>query len=326
MTHQQYDSAVSWLLSSTEPAIRYLTRRDVLGEDPPYEPSRILSGPKVSALLSGQHPDGSFGVHPYRKWTGAHWRLVSLVELAAPPGERRIIAAARTVLDWIARDRRLSSVTVIDGLSRRCASLEGNALAVLSRLGLAGDPRVEVLARSLVDWQWPDGGWNCDVRATGRRSSFHESLAPMWGLHEYSVASGAGWARAAAERTAELFLEHRVFRSLSTGQVINGRWLTLRYPPYWHYDVLQALLVLARLGRATDPRTDEAFEVLLSRRLPDGTWRPGGSWWHPPGTTRAPEAVDWGRSGPNEMLTLNALRALRAAGRLAQPAGRAVSG
>ena len=27
-----------------------------------------------------------------------------------------------------------------------------------------------------------------------------------------------------------------------------------------------------------------------------------------------PEVVDWGRSGPNEMLTLNALRVLKAAG------------
>lgn len=325
MSDQRYDSAVRWLLSSGEPAIRYLTRRDVRGEDPAYDPSRILRGPKVSALLSGQGPDGGFGVHPYRKWTGAHWRLVSLVELAAPPDERRIIAAARTVLDWITSGGHRSSVPVIGGLARRCASQEGNALAVLSRLGLAGETKVEALARSLVEWQWPDGGWNCDVRATGRRSSFHESLAPMWGLHEFSVASGAGWARAAAERTAELFLEHRVFRSLGTGQVINRQWLTLRYPPYWHYDVLQALLILARLGRATDPRTDDAFEVLLSRRLPDGRWRPGRSWWNPPGSTRAVEAVDWGRTGPNEMLTLNALRALRAAGRLDQPAGRAVS-
>ena len=36
-------------------------------------------------LLAGQRRDGGFGVHPYRKWTGAHWRLVSLVELEVPP-------------------------------------------------------------------------------------------------------------------------------------------------------------------------------------------------------------------------------------------------
>jgi hypothetical protein len=79
-------------------------------------------------------------------------------------------------------------VKVIDGLARRCASQEGNALAVACRLGMAGDPRAELLARSLADWQWPDGGWNCDPRASGRRSSFHESLPPTWGLHEYGLA------------------------------------------------------------------------------------------------------------------------------------------
>ena len=177
------ESALRWLLASAEPAVRYLTRRDVLGEDPGYDRNAILAGPKVRALLAGQQPDGGFGVHPYRKWTGAHWRLVSLVELAAPPDDPRLLAAARTVLAWITSDRHRST-TVIDGLARRCASVEGNALAVLTRVGLAGEPPVEGIARALVGWQWPDGGWNCDVRASGRRSSFHESLAPMWGLDE----------------------------------------------------------------------------------------------------------------------------------------------
>ena len=49
---------------------------------------------------------------------------------------------------------------------------------------------------------------------------------------------------------------------------------------------------------------------------PDGRWRPGGCWWSPPASAVTPEVVDWGRSGPNEMITLNALRILRAAGRL----------
>jgi hypothetical protein len=36
---------------------------------------------------------------------------------------------------------------------------------------MAADPRAELLAYSLVAWQWPDGGWNCDLGASGRRSS-----------------------------------------------------------------------------------------------------------------------------------------------------------
>jgi hypothetical protein len=140
--------------------------------------------------LRGQDRDGGFVVHPYQKWGGAHWRLVSLVELGVPGGDRRARDAAGTVLDWLTGAGHRRGIRVIDGLVRRCASQEGNALAVCSRLGMTADPRVGLLARSLAEWQWPDGGWNCDRRATGRRSSFHESLAPMWGLHEYWLATG----------------------------------------------------------------------------------------------------------------------------------------
>jgi hypothetical protein len=307
-------SAAEWLLGSDEPAVRYLVRRDVLGEAVEPRPSEILAGPKVRALLSGQQPDGGFGVHPYQKWTGAHWRLVSLVELAVPPREPRAVAAAETVLAWVANKRRRPRV--VNGLVRRCASMEGNALAVCCRLGLAEDERVGTLAASLIAWQWPDGGWNCDNRASGRRSSFHESHAAAWGLHEYWLATGETDARDAARRAAELFLEHRVFRSLRTGEAIDERWIQLRYPPYWHYDVLQAALVLTRLGHAHDPRLADALDVLEDRRLPDGRWQPGGYWWRPSANGTSSEVVDWGRGGPNEMITLNALRVLAAAGRL----------
>ncbi len=67
---------------------------------------------------------------------------------------------------------------------------------------------------------------------------------------------------------------------------------------------------------AGDPRAAEALDLLERRRLRDGRWRPGGYWWsHAGHGSGPPEAVDWGRDGPNEMLTLNALRVLRAAGR-----------
>jgi hypothetical protein len=312
-------AALAWLLASDEPAVRHLARRDLLGDGPAAaaDAARVLEGPKVAVLLAGQRPDGGFGVRPYSKWTGAHWRLVSLVELAAPAGEPRLLAAASTVLDWLTSDAHRRTVMVVDGLARRCASQEGNALAVACRLGMAGDPRAELLARSLAGWQWPDGGWNCDPRASGRRSSFHESLPPAWGLHEYWLATGATWAREAATRTAELLLSHRLFRSLRDGEVIDRRWLRPRYPPYWHYDVLQALLVLSRLGLARDPRAADALDLVARRRRADGRWWPSGYWWRPPGSRSGSgpvEVVDWGRSGPSEMLTLNALRVLRAGG------------
>ncbi|TDD10318.1 hypothetical protein [Nonomuraea diastatica] len=299
-------AAVDWLLTGDEPGIRGQTRHDLLDEPVGED---VMKGLKVNALL-----DSGLCGDPYKKWTGAHWRLVALAELGVPPGEPRALEVADHVLSWLTTGCR--EPVVIGGLVRQHASIEGNALAASCRMGLAGDPRARRLAESLMSWQWPDGGWNCDERATGRRSSFHETLPSMWGLHEYALATGDQNGAKAAARAAELLLEHRLFRSLPTGEVIHRAWLAPHYPPYWHYDILQALLVLSRMGLAGDPRAADALDELERRRLRDGRWRAGGRWWNPPGRAYAQDVVDWGRSGPNEMITLNALRVLRAAGRL----------
>ena len=121
-------------------------------------------------------------------------------------------------------------------------------------------------------------------------------------------------AKEAASRTAELFLEHRLFRVGGKGEPIRRSFVALHYPPYWHYDILQALLVLSRMGLASDPRAQDAIELVEERRLADGRWRAGGRWWKPPGAKGGNvEVVDWGRSGQSEMVTLNALRVLHAA-------------
>lgn len=116
--------------------VRVLAKRDLLGERL-ASTGEVLGGPRVRALLSGQHPEGGCGVHPYRKWIGAHWRLVSLVELGIPAGEPRALRAAETVLEWSTGEEHRSSILTIGGLVRRHASQEGNALAVCSRLGMA---------------------------------------------------------------------------------------------------------------------------------------------------------------------------------------------
>jgi len=315
--------AIEWLLGSTEPAVRNLVHRDLLDRPGPEEPGAVLDGRIVRTLLGGQVADGGFGGHPYNKWGGAHWRLVSLVELGIPPREPRALAALETVLSWLAGAGHLRGVPVIEGLARRCGSQEGNALAVASRIGMADDPRVRLIATSLVGWQWPDGGWNCDRRPEAHRSSFHETLPPIWGLHEYAMATGDTDAADAARRGAELLLEHRVFTAVASGEPIHAEWMTFHWPPYWHYDVLQALVVLHRLGLADDPRAAEAIALVEDRRQPDGRWHASPRWWKPPGGPRAAEAVDWRIDDAGDrMVTLRALTVLRHTSNVPAGSGR----
>ncbi|MGC2789865.1 MAG: hypothetical protein WA547_07415 [Thermoplasmata archaeon] len=314
------EPGVRWLLHSRDPSVRYFALTESLGESERSGALRaakrqIPQGARLRALLSGQRADGGFGVGWYKKWGGETWRMVSAVELGVPPESPVARRAANYVLSRLPLAR--VEPHQVRGRFRLHASVLGNPLGVCARLGLADDPRVRRIAHSLVRWQWPDGGWNCDSSEDARHSSFYESPAPLWGLSEYLRATNDAAVRTAVDRVAELFLRHRLFRSCHGEEVIDQRWIRLHYPVYWHYDILQALRVLDRAGKLGDPRTREALALLESKRADDGTWRAEGQFWRR-GPVSAPntEVVDWGGDGPNEMITLNALRVLVRSGRV----------
>jgi hypothetical protein len=311
--------ALESLLISKDPSIRYFTLTDLLEKSPNSSlvkktKAAIPSGPRAKALLTG-HKSG-FGFHPYKKWTGAHWRLVSLTELGLPADHPAVRPGIERVLNWLTGEKHRGGIVTINGRTRRCGSQEGNALATCTHFGLAADHRVKYLADSLIEWQWPDGGWNCDVEPQVHHSSFYETITPIRGLLLYCQATGDKTYWDAAEKAGEFFLRHQLFRSEKTGKVINEEWLKLHYPLYWHYDILHGLKILIPLDKLKDKRCQEALDLIESKRRPDGTWHAEGYYWCPPGRKGAnSEAADWGRGGPNEWITLNALRVLRAAGR-----------
>ena len=255
----------------------------------------VATDPRIEALLR-EYPG-----HPYKKWQGAHWRLVSLVELGVTPGDHRIVRAVDQVLTWLLNPRR--KTPRVAGRYRQCASKDGNALLVCSRLGMQADPRVTELATRLVAWQWPDGGWNCDRRPAVTHSSFHESLAPLRGL-----AAHGGFPQAVGH-AADFFLRHRMCRSESTGAVINQEWLQPHWPTYWHYDILQGLRAIAEAGLVGDERSGDALNQLQAQRGADGRWRATGRrYWRLNGDSNV-DVVDWGDAA--EVLTAQALTVLR---------------
>jgi hypothetical protein len=262
------------------------------------------------AILTGLSRD--YGVHAYGKWRGAFWRLVSLVDLGVGRGSEAALEAAEQTLAWLRSPSRLRAISkrTIEGRVRRCATQDGLALHACCRLGMAGDQRIAAIAESLVETQWPDGGWNCDIRPQVTHSSFNETWGPVLGLAEFGE-------RDATARGAEFLLRHRVVFSHRRPNVLaHPTFVTLRYPSYWHYDLLAGLKTLAAANALGDPRTADALDLLESKRLPDGTWRAEGRWWKRPGSKGSNvEAADWGTAA-DDLLTERAVQVLAAAGRL----------
>ena len=265
-------SVIDALLASNEPAVRYLTRVQALGESPrakaaARERAKLrTSSPLVAKLLSEMRGgDGLIPRGTYDKWLGGHWVLAFLSELGYPPGDKRLKPQADRCAQWALG----MSGTLIAGRWRRCASQQSYALLYLMKLGFY-DERCDRLAEKLIEWQWPDGGWNCDKRPEAAHSSFHESLLPVRALFHYADDTGRADAKRAATKAARMFLDRSLFCRKSDGKVIDQRYLALHYPYHWRYNILHGLKAMTEAGLINDRRCREAIGVLRSLQLPDG--------------------------------------------------------
>jgi hypothetical protein len=318
---------VAKLLTSSTPSIVYRTRVELLGEapeSPALQPLReqIRISPLATGLLSGRAADGAIhNTHAYGKWQGPHWTLACLAETGYPPGDRSLLPLWEQVWAWLDSERhfKFPSTLVIPGQEervRRCASQEGNAVWYMLKLGLA-DGRVEELVRRLRQWQWPDGGWNCDKRPQASMSSLIETIIPIRALALHGKLCGDEESLAAARRAAEVLLDRHLFRHRRDGQIIHPAFMILTAPPFVHYSYFFALQVLAEAGLLPDERAHEALDLLEARRLPDGGWPVERRLYKlSPAITTRGSYVSWGPAGlhrSNEWATLAALYILKSA-------------
>lgn len=326
------DVTVARLLDSEDPAVRLRVRTRVLGESGQARAVRDLraevrGSPRAQAILRA-----SDGLRPYAKWRGSHWALLALAAMGYPRGDPDLLPLRDAVLDhWLAprylHDRDVKRVTSgvsdtsvprVAGRSRRCASQQGGALLAVVGLGI-DDGRARMLAQRLCDWQWPDGGWNCDRRPSTTMSSVHETLLPMRALSAFASETGDATARETARAAAEVLLTRRVAWRRSAPEPIAPDVMKLHYPVYWHFDLLAGLIGLAEVGLVGDSRCADALDHLESRRRPDGGWSADARYWRLSAEGSNTESVSWGPTSPkasNEWVTCDALTVLSAAGRL----------
>lgn len=260
-----YQSTITWLLNS-DPAIRWQVMRDLADAEPAAvqaERALVAHTGWGAALLAQQTGEGLWqGDDATRLRT--LYCVGLLMDLGADPQDEDVRTALgkAAAVRWVYHDNR----PFFTGEVEPC--INGKVLAAGSYFGIRCG---EILARLLGE-QLPDGGWNCEAPENSNRSSFHTTIAVLEGLLQYEKAFGAdGDVKAAKARGEEYLLERRLFRRLSTGEVINKAWTRFHYPSTWHYDVLRGLEYFRAAGRH-DGRLAEAIDLVLLRRHQNGRW------------------------------------------------------
>jgi hypothetical protein len=301
---------IDWLLEG-DPAIRFQTCRDLLGEERPELQRSITEEGWGAAFLSRRNPDGSWGRGFYQpKWTSSHYTLLDIRLLEPVPDHPVVRESIRGIVRrHKGKDGGIDpSITV--GVSDVCV----NGM-FLNYACYFGEDETEL--RSVIDFllsqRMADGGFNCESNRSGaRHGSLHSTISVLEGIEEYRR---AGYRYripeledcAAASR--EFLLRHRLFKSDRTGEVIKPEFLKLFYPPRWKYTILRALDFFRRADCPRDDRMEDAFAVLLRKRRSDGRWRLQAP---------LPGQVHFSMEKPGQpsrWITLIALRVLRAYGR-----------
>ncbi|MHA1211853.1 MAG: hypothetical protein ACTSSH_05265 [Candidatus Heimdallarchaeota archaeon] len=320
------DKLIKRLLASNEPAVRLKTYLRLLDYD--YESNevkRVLSDLKTESSIISQlfsylpKDDQSKPVHVYTKWQGIHWILSCLADIGYPPDDDFLQVSIDHELNWLLSDEHWKKKPIINGRRRFCASQESNGLYSILSLGFA-DERCDILADRLMDYQWDDGGWNCDKKPEVSNSSYHESIIPMRSLNLYAEQRNDQRAQKAVNKASELFLKRKLFKKLSDGSTIHPRWTLLHYPPYWHYDIFIALKVLAEANKILDPRCNEALDLLESKRVLEGGFPKEGKYCQSTNSTKSHfTPANWGpvnKRKMNEWVTIDALYILKQAKRI----------
>jgi hypothetical protein len=288
--------------------------RDLIGapaDEVAAERARVSTEGAGARLLALQESDGRWGGAAWNHgWNSTMHVLLLLRDMGLAPAAaeaRRAVHLVRDHVTW-----QGCGPEECDGNAFFVGEVEPCINGQVGTVGAYFGQDVRGIVDRLLAEQLPDGGWNCEAENGSTRSSFNTTICVLDALLEHEQAGGDDPKVTAARlRGQEYLLDRRLFRRLSTGEMIErdrksgAVWTRFAFPTWWHYDVLRGLEYLRRAGVAPDERVSEAIELVASKRDGDGRW--------PLETRHAgemPVEIDEGEGRPSRWNTLRALRVL----------------
>jgi hypothetical protein len=291
---------IDWLLEEENPSVRYFTLTDILGEsqDSP-EAGRarkaIAAWGMVRQAFALQAREGYWGDSidkPYgARRTTAYFTL--LAELGLERNES--IGKAADYLFQRSQSIKDSGFS-FEAKRRSVYCLTGCLTRSLLCFGFWGDPRLDRAIENLVRTAEEPALLNCNQ---------NRGKPCQWGMvkmlsafAEIPEAKRSPRVKAAIGSLASQLLDYPF--DFQGGE---KRWLSFGFPYECQSDLLDMLMVLAKLAYGKDPRFRAYAEIVISMQDEKGRWlKRAGS-----------RIVNVGKNGqPNKWITLRALRVVKA--------------
>ncbi len=262
------DRVVDWLLEESQPSIRYLTLKELLGKpenDPDVRATKELLATRgwAADILSRQDSGGWWYSEKslYRpKYLSTMWMLPILSDLGLTREEPRVRKACELWMQRLAKKDGGFS-TDLARISEMC--ITGNTARVLIKFGYVEHPRVKIALEWLLKDQKENGGWRC-----GWRNGVIDGWEPLSVFIAYPRKKWTKSIKSAVERGAEFYLTRELHKEGKRYEP----WYRFHYPIHYYYDLLVGLDLMTALGYGGDRRLSYAVSLLKKKRRPDGRW------------------------------------------------------
>ncbi len=290
-THFKIDPLPA-LRSSGNPALLFLTERDLLDKQP-GNASGLWDLPEPARLVKQQQANGAW-----------HYRgKTSDVEFGSNHDLLETFRSLRLLVDMYTFDRRHPAIARAAEYVFSCQTSEGDIrgilanqympyymgaiLALLIRAGYADDPRTLKGLAWLLGMRQDDGAWMIPLQKYGTAGYYQFArtapIPPERSLPSSHLATGMvlrafathpAFRRSSEIQTAAEWLKGRLFTkdSYHDHQAVIY-WTRFQYP-FWWTDLLSTLTILQQLGfSAADADVQRGLQWFVDNQNGAGTWR-----------------------------------------------------
>lgn len=297
---------IAWLLEG-DVSIQYQVHRDLFATEKPHLRDRIATEGWGTQFLSFRKKEGHWGQRFYQpKWISTHYTILDLRNLAISQNNKEIGQSISQVIQSLkGPDGGIFPI----GTEKKSDVCVNGMFLNYAAYFRTKEENLKSIVDFLLSEHMKDGGFNCNSNREGAiHSSMHSTISVLEGILEYAK-NGYRYRlerlQESAHKSRTFLLQHRLFRSDKTGNIIDKKMLMLSYPSRWKYDILRALDYFQFAGINYDPRMRDALDILKKKRRKDNKWPVQAK--HPGQTHFDMEKT----GGPSRWNTLRALRVLK---------------